>query len=64
VISSSKCGVVLFVVLCDVWFRVLSRCSFISYWKIDISQLQILGRQRWRSESMWISVTWVLSYYL
>jgi len=27
--------------LCDVWFRVLSRCSFIFYWKIYISQLQI-----------------------
>jgi len=32
---------VLFVVLCGVWFHVLSRCSFISYWKIYISQLQI-----------------------
>jgi len=32
---------VLFVVLCDVWFRVLSRCSFIFYWKIGINQLQI-----------------------
>jgi hypothetical protein len=31
---------VLFVVLCGVCFRVLSRCSFNSYWKIDISQLQ------------------------
>ena len=41
VISSSKCGVVLFVVLCDFWFRVLSRSSFISYWKIGISQLPI-----------------------
>ena len=41
VISSSKCDVVLFVVLCDIWFRVLSRCLFISYWKIYISQLQI-----------------------
>jgi len=41
VISSSKCSVVLFVILCGVWFRVLSRCSFISYWKIYISQLQI-----------------------
>jgi len=41
VISSSKCGVVLFVVLFDVWFRVLSWCSFIFYWKIGISQLQI-----------------------
>ena len=41
VISSSKCGVVLFVILCGVWFWVLLRCSFSSYWKIDISQLQI-----------------------
>jgi len=41
VILSSKCGIVLFVVLCDVWFRVLSWCSSISYWKIYISQLQI-----------------------
>jgi len=41
VISSSKCGVVLFVILCGIWFRVLLRCSFISYWKIYISQLQI-----------------------
>ena len=41
VISSSKCGVVLFVVLCGVWFRVLSRCLFNFYWKIDINQLQI-----------------------
>ena len=41
VILSSKCGVVLFVVLCDIWFRVLSWCSFISYWKIYISQLKI-----------------------
>jgi len=41
VISSSKCGVVLFVVLCGVWFRVLSRCLFSSYWKIYTSQLQI-----------------------
>jgi len=32
---------VLFVVLCDVWFRILPRCSLISYWKISISQLQI-----------------------
>jgi len=40
VISSFKCGVVLFVVLCDVWFRVFSRCLFNSYWKIDINQLQ------------------------
>jgi len=40
-ISSSKCGIVLFVVLCSVWFRVLSWWSFISYWKIYISQLQI-----------------------
>ena len=39
--SSSKYDVVLFVVLCGVWFRVLSRCSFIFYWKICISQLQI-----------------------
>ena len=31
----------LFVVLCGVWFCVLSRCSFSSYWKIDISQFQI-----------------------
>jgi len=41
VISSSKCGVVLFVVLYGVWFRVLSRCLFNFYWKIDINQLQI-----------------------
>ena len=41
VISSSNCGVVLLVVLCGVWFRVLSRCSFSSYRKIDISQLQV-----------------------
>jgi len=41
VISSSKCGVVLFVVLCGVWFRVLSWCLFNSYWKIDINRLQI-----------------------
>jgi len=41
VILSSKCGVVLFVVLCGVWFCVLSWCSFISYWNIYISQLQI-----------------------
>jgi len=40
-ISSSKYVVVLFVVLCGVWFRVLSRCSFISYWMIYISQLQL-----------------------
>jgi len=32
---------VLFVILCGVWFRVLSRCSFIFYWKIYISQLQL-----------------------
>jgi len=32
---------VLLVVLCGVWFRVLPRCSFSSYWKIDFSQLQI-----------------------
>jgi len=25
----------------DVWFRVLSRCLFNSYWKIDINQLQV-----------------------
>ena len=31
----------LFAVLCGVWFRVLSRCLFSSYWKIYISQLQI-----------------------
>ena len=36
-----NCGVVLLVVLCGVWFRVLSWCSFSSYWNIDISQLQI-----------------------
>jgi hypothetical protein len=35
-------GVVLFVVLCGaIWFLVLLRCSFDSYWKIDFSQLQI-----------------------
>jgi hypothetical protein len=32
---------VLFVILCGVWFCVLSRCLFSSYWKINISQLQI-----------------------
>jgi len=40
-ISPSNCGVVLLVVLCDIWFRILSWCSFSSYWNIDISQLQI-----------------------
>jgi hypothetical protein len=41
VISSCDCGVVLLVVLCSVWFFVLSQYSFSSYWKIDISQLQV-----------------------
>jgi len=36
VISPSECGGVLFVVLCDiVWFSVLLRCSFDSYWEIN-----------------------------
>jgi len=42
VISSSECGVVLFVVLCGVvLFCVFLRCSFGSYWKISFSQSQI-----------------------
>jgi len=48
VISSSKCGGLLFVVLCGVfWFFVFLRCSFDSYWrsiiqsKIWASTLQI-----------------------
>jgi len=41
-ISSFECGVVLIVVLCgDVWFHVLLRCSFGSYWKISFSQSHI-----------------------
>jgi len=38
-----RCVVAMFVVLCNVWFRVLSRCSLRSYWKIDINQLKILS---------------------
>jgi len=43
VISSSKCDVVLFVVLCDVvWFRVLLRCSFVPIERsTSVNQLQI-----------------------
>jgi len=38
VISSSKCGGLLFVVSCSVaWFPVFLRCLFDSYWKIDYS---------------------------
>jgi len=38
VISSSKCGGLLFVILCGVvWFPVFLRCSFDSNWKIDYS---------------------------
>jgi len=39
--SSPNCGVVMLVILCGVWFRLLSRRSFSFYWKISISQLQI-----------------------
>jgi len=51
VISSSKCGV---------WFCVLSRCSFISYWKsisVNYKFNQWFWRQRCRSESLGISVS-------
>jgi hypothetical protein len=42
VISSSECGVVLFVVLCGaIWFSVLLRCSFDSFLKIGFSQLHL-----------------------
>jgi len=52
VISSSKCGGLLFVVLCGVvWFSVFLRCSFDSYWKIDYS-IKDLGVNRCRSGGM------------
>ena len=45
----------LFVVLCGVWFRVLSRCLFNSYWMIDINQLQI-------QSMIWVSTLQIRKY--
>jgi len=56
VISSSECGVVLFVVLCGVvWFLVLLQCSFDSYWKISFSQSQI-------QSTIWVPTLQILKH--
>jgi len=60
VISSPKCGGLLFVVLCDVIF-VFRHCSFDSYWKIDYS-IKDLGVNVANPEAMDIPVTLILSY--
>jgi len=61
VISSSKCGGLLFVVLCGVvWFPVFVRCSFDSYWKIDYS-IKDLSVNVADPEAMDIPVTLILS---
>jgi len=62
VISSPKCGGLLFVVLCGlVCFPVFLRCSFDSYWKIDYS-IKDLGVNVADPEAMGIPVTLILSY--
>jgi len=62
VISSPKCGGLLFVVLCGVvWFLVFLRCSFDSYWKIDYS-IKDLDVNVADPEAMDIPVTLILSY--
>ena len=62
VISSPKCGGLLFVVLCVVvWFPVFLRCSFDSYWKIDYS-IKDLGVNVADPEAIDIPVTLILSY--
>ena len=61
-ISSSKCGGLLFVVLCGVvWFPVFLRCLFDSYWKIDYS-IKDLGVNVADPKVMDIPVTLILSY--
>jgi len=62
VISSPKCGGLLFVVLCSViWFSVFLRCSFDSYWKIDYS-IKDLEFNVADPDAMDIPVTLILSY--
>jgi len=62
VISSSKCGGLLFVVLCGaVWFPVFLRCSLDSSWKIDYS-IKDLSVNVADPEAMNIPVTLILSY--
>jgi len=61
-ISSSKCGGLLFVILCGVvWFPVSVQCSFDSYWNIDYS-IKDLGVNVADPEAMDIPVTLTLSY--
>jgi len=62
VISSPKCGGLLFVVLCGVvWFPFFLRCSFDSYWRIDYS-IKDLGVNVADPEAMDFPVTLILSY--
>jgi len=50
VISSSRCDVVLFIILCEVvWFRIFLLYSFGFYSKIDFSQSYIFNQWFWHS---------------
>jgi len=62
VISSPKCGGLLFVVLCGiVWFPVFLWCLFDLYWKIDYT-IKDLGINVADPEAMDIPMTLILSY--